>query len=383
MANIPIWTGNSTFMAGATPFGFYDNDLIFGADADKVSKWCASRLGFPIVNVELQSGSFYTAFEEAITVYGNQIYQYKVRENYLSMEGNGTGSAYNDQVLTPSLGSTIRIAKTYGAEASSGGHVTYYTGSVPITASIQDYDLDTWAISQGITGSIEIKRVFHDSPPAILRYFDPFVGTGIGTQNMYESFGFGSMSPAINFTLMPIFFDVQQIQQIEFNDQIRRSAYSFDLVNNKLRIFPIPSYDYNMFIHYVLVDERDDVTNNNKKGQTNLITNVSKVPYQNPIYSQINSIGKQWIYQYTLAVSKEMLGYVRKKYNTIPIPGAEVTLNGDDLIASSIKEKDALLEQLKNMLEETSRKAQLERQSQESQFIKDQLTNVPLLIYIM
>lgn len=379
MATKPIWTGISTYTTGSTPFGFYDNDVSFINEADKVAKWCATRLGYPLVNVELQSGSFYTAFEEAITVYGNEIYQWKIRENYLSLEGNSTGSVLNNQLITPSLGSLIRIAKTYGTEAGSGGTVTYRTGSIDMIAGKQDYDLKAWASGSGITGSIEIKKVFHEAPPAIVRYFDPYAGTGTGVQSLMETFGFGGMSPGINFMLMPIFFDVMKIQAIEFNDQIRKSAFSFDLVDNQLRIFPIPSLDARLYFHYIHTDERDSVI---QDPRINLITNISNVPYQNPSYGQINAIGKQWIYQYTLAIAKEMLGYVRKKYSAIPIPGAEVQLNGDQLINDAQREKDALLLQFRETLDQTSRKNQLEKQMLESQYLRDSVNQVPLMIYV-
>lgn len=382
--NVPIWTGTSVFIPGETPFGFYDYDADFQQDADKVAKWCASRLGYPIVEVELQAKSFYAAFEEAITVYGNEIYQYKIRENYLSMEGNVTSSTFNDALVTPSLGSIIRLAKNYGSEAGSGGTVTYKTGSLRLTTGIQDYDLESWASASGITSPIEIKRVFFEAPPAFTRYFDPYAGTGINMNNLLESFGFGAFSPGINFLLMPIYADVLKVQAIEFNDQIRKAAFSFDLVDNKLRLFPIPQnlvYDLNdkLWFHYIETDERDSVIQDTR---SNLITNISKVPYVNPVYEQINAPGKQWIWQYTLAVAKEMLGYIRKKYSTIPIPGSEVQLNGDDLINAATKEKDALLEHLRQTLEEVSRKSQLERQKNEAEFTKDMLSNIPLPIYI-
>ena len=166
----------------------------------------------------------------------------------------------------------------------------------------------------------------------------------------------------------------------------RSSAYSFDLVNNQLRIFPIPTYNSNLFFHYIKRDERNDVTagspDNYNSGSSTLITNVSNVPYANPIFNEINSIGKQWIRLYALAAVKEMLGYVRKKYNTIPIPGADITLNGDDLLTDARSEKDKLLEQLRAMLDVTSRKTQLENQSMEAEFIQKTLTNVPNPIYI-
>ena len=382
--NVSIWNGSSTFSVGSTPFLFYDYDPQFQTDIDSVAKWCAQRLGYPIVEVELQSGSFYAAFEEAVTTYGNEIYAYKVRENYLSMEGNSTGSSFNNQVITPNMGSMIRISEMYGTEAGSGGNTTYYTGSIALTSGVQDYDLNEWAISQSIAGGVEIKRVFYEAPPAIVRYFDPYAGSGTGIQSLLETFGFGQMSPGINFMLMPIFFDVMKVQAIEFNDQIRKAAFSFDLVNNQLRLFPIPSnitpgYNDKLYFHYIKKDDRNSVTQDNR---TNLITNVSNIPYQNPIYSQINSIGKQWIRQYTLSLVKEMLGYVRGKYGTIPIPGAEVTLNQSDLFTDARAEKIALLEQLRLMLDEVSRRAQLERQSLESENIQKQFNNVPLPIYI-
>ena len=391
MSNIAIWNGTSTFITGSTPFGFYDTDNSFTASADQTAKWCAQRLGYPLVEVELQSGSFYTAFEEAVTTYGNEVYQWKIRENYLNLEGsliptgsfNGSGS-YNNQLVTPNLGNIIRISETYASEAGAGGETTWRTGSFTLTSGVQNYDIEAVLLTQGISGSIEIKQIFYEAPPAIVRYFDPYAGTGTGIQSLLETFGFGQFSPGINFLLMPIYFDVMKIQAIEFNDQIRKSAFSFDLVNNKLRLFPIPTsispgFNDKLYFHYLLVDERNNPVVDSR---TNLVTNVSNVPYLNPVYIQINSVGKQWIRQYTLALAKEMLAYVRGKYGTVPIPGAEVTLNQADLLTDARSEKAALLEQLRAMLDQTSRKTQLEQQSTETEFIQKQLNNVPLAIYI-
>jgi len=383
MSNIAIWNGTSTFTTGSTPFGFYDSDSAFSADADKVALWCAQRLGYPLVEVELQSGSFYAAFEEAVTTYGNEVYQWKVRENYLNLEGSLTGSNLNNKVVTPNLGSIVRISETYASEASAGGKTTWYTGSFIMTNGVQDYDLEAAVSASGYTGSIELKELFYKAPPAIVRYFDPYAGTGTGIQSLLESFGFGQMSPGINFMLMPIYFDVQKVQAIQLNDSIRKAAFSFDIHNNKVRIFPIPTniatgYNDKMYFHYIKVDERNNPVVDSR---TNLITNVSNVPYVNPVYVQINSIGRQWIRQYALATVKEILAYIRGKYSTVPIPGAEVTLNQQDLLTDARAEKAALLEQLRAMLDQTSRKTQLEQQSNEADFIQKQLANVPLAIY--
>ena len=380
MANIPIYNGSPTWASGLTPFGFYDADTQFQTDAVKVAKFCAQRLGYPLTDVELQDLSFFTAFEEAVTVYGNELYAYTIRDNQLSLDGLSTGSDLNTSIITPSFEPIIRLTEQYGAEAGTGGNVPYYSGSFPLTASQQDYDLKQWAVDQGITSSIEIKRVFYEASPAITRYYDPYVGTGFGSQNMFDSFGFGSMSPAINFLMMPLSFDLQAIQAIEMNDQIRRNNYSFELRNNKLRIFPIPvSASGNFWFEYIERDERINESVTNTPGN---VTNVSNSPYSNPTYSSINSVGRQWIFEYSLALSKEMLGYVRGKYSTIPIPNSDVTLNQGDLITAATSEKISLIERLRGYFDETSRKSLLERRAQETEYKQAELKQVPYTIYI-
>ena len=383
MANAAIWPGSSSFAPGDTPFGFYDSDVQFQTDADKVANFCAKRLGYPLVDIELQDLNFYTAFEEAVTTYGNEIYAWKIRQDFLSMEGAATGSNLNNAVIQPNFGSIVRMSNQYGEEAGVGGTVTWYTGSFTTTAGQQDYDMTAWAnasasLSAGDT--IEIKRVFYESPPAIVRYFDPYAGTGTGMMNLLDTFGWGNYSPAINFLLMPINYDLQKIQAIEFNDQIRKSQYSFELVNNRLRLFPIPTVDDGkMFFEYIKNSERNNPVMANSAG---LVSNVSNVPYANPKYTQINSIGRQWIFEYTLSLTKEMLGYVRGKYGTLPIPGAEVTLNSADLISAATAEKNLLLDKLRAYLEETSREKLLGRRSLEADYKQKELNLVPQPIFI-
>ena len=379
--NIPIWTGTSTFAVGQTPFGFYDNDLDFRTDADKVADFCARRLGYPLADVELQSGSFYTAFEEAITTYGNELYAYKVRENYLSLEGYSSITEANNQVMVPNMAGVVRISEQYGVEAGVGGNVTWYSGSLSLINGQQSYDMNAWAQDSASiepNDSIEIKRIFYQAPPAITRYFDPYAGTGTGMIDLMDSFGWGSYSPAINFLLMPLNYDLQVIQSIELNDQIRRSNYSFELVNNKLKIFPIPQANGNLWVEYIKKSER----NNPYQDGINKITNVSEVPFTNPNYNQINSIGRQWIFEYALAIAKEMLGYIRGKYSTVPIPDAEVTLNQADLLSSATDTKNALIERLRAYFDETSRSSLLERKANENDFLQKELNKVPYTIYI-
>lgn len=384
MANATIWPGSSSFFPGDTPFGFYDYEYQFQIDADKVADFCARRLGFPISDVELQPSHLYTAFEEAITTYGNEVYAYKVRQDYLDVEGASTGSNFNNTLIQPSMAGIIRMSQQYGEEAGVGGNLTWYSGSVNTIANQQDYDLNTWAqasASLAAGDSIEIKRVFYQAPPAIVRYFDPYAGTGTGMMNLLDTFGWGNYSPAINFLLMPMNYDLQKIQAIEFNDQIRKSQYSFELRNNQLRLFPIPTVTGGqLYFEYIKKSERQNPAGSS--GVSGPITNVSNVPYANPSYSQINSIGRQWIFEYTLALAKEMLGYVRGKYTTVPIPGSEVTLNSADLIAAGTAEKNNLVERLRGFLEETSREKLLERRAAEADYKQKELSQSPYYIYI-
>ena len=379
MANIQTWNGTATFSAGMTPFGFYDDDTEFQTDIIKVAKFCGQRLGYPLMDVELQSGSFFACFEEAITTYGNEVFTYKIRENYLNLEGASTGSSMNNQLTDPTLNRIVQISQHYGTEAGVGGNVTKYSGSIAITGSQQNYDLDAWAAKEGISGSIEVRKVFYESPPAIQRYFDPYAGTGTGVQSLMSSFGFGQMSPGINFMMMPTSYDVQLIQAIEFNDQIRKSAYSFEITNNQLKIFPVPVRSGSMFFEYYKNEDKSKINYNNS---TNLITNVGEVPYDNPTYSHINSVGRQWIFRYTLALAKELLAYIRGKYQVVPVPGSEATLNQADLLADARTEKVELMTSLREMLNQTGRSAQLEAQAKEAEDVQSTLKSIPMTIYV-
>jgi hypothetical protein len=382
MANIPIWSGYSTFFPGDTPFGFYDNDYQFQQDADKVARFCAQRLGYPLVDVELQSGSFYTAFEEAVTVYGNELYSFQARDNYLSLEGATTGSNLNQSIVNPSLGSIIRMSQQYAAEAGTGGQIDWFSGSVYLTSSHQDYDLKQWAIDNNITGGIEIKKIFYENKPAISQLYSPWAGLGPGATSAVGLTGLAGFGPSTTYMLMPLSYDIANVQAIEMSNQVRLSNYTFQLANNKLRIFPIPGRDdegIKLWFNYINIDDRNNAA---VTSAPNKISNLSKMPYLNPTYNQINSIGRSWIFEYTLALCKEMLGYIRGKYSTVPIPGAEVTLNQADLLSSATADKEALITRLREYLDTTSRQALLERRAAESVARNTEISQVPMTIYI-
>jgi len=384
--NIPIWPGSSSFSSSdKTPFALYDADTTFVSDTDKTSDWCAKRLGYPLTDIELQDINFYACFEEAVSEYGAQINTYNIRDNMLNLYGASTGSNLSGKRVSPGLGGLIALADEYGVEAGVGGNVTYYTGSVAMSANQQIYDLSDAAsvtLESGTAGvdQIEVKRIFHEAPPAIVKYFDPFVGTGLGSQNMLEGFGWGQYSPGVSFMMMPMNADLLRMQAIEFNDQIRKSAYTFELVNDRIKFFPIPNGSNFTKVYFEYIKKAD--RSNPLKTDVNTVSDFSNIPYEDITYTYINAVGKQWIRRYTLALCKEMLGYIRGKYSSLPIPNADVTLNGSDLISAGATEKEGLITELKEVLDTMSRQSQLERKQAEADSLQQQMNKIPLKIYI-
>jgi hypothetical protein len=511
-----------------TPFEYYTNDPEFVRDAKSSTRFVAQRLGasgLGLTQLNISDLTVYAAFEEAVTTYGNLVYQYKIRDQFINIEGsdaapfnnntvtyvnsidinspvtwsaarlatyddinydthfsqsivNGgvyvisasvnnfvlpnkdyvksitlatefvtvntgltvdlstyvynqlnrmggptvgsaiiSGESYvylfttspqiasgsaifgsgsiptvyiqdslepelNNKLITNNLANlTTTIADDYASEAGIGGNFNVITGSIDMERGVQNYDLNAWAaLSASLNPGdrIEIRRVFYEEPPAIVRYFDPYAGTGTGIQSLLETFGFGQFSPGINFLLMPINFDVQKIQAIEFNDQIRKAAFSFNLVNNQLKIFPIPDRDKRLFFEYVKISEKYNPV---KDTRTNLVTDVMNAPFRNPIYSKINTVGRTWIFKYTLALCREIEAHIRIQFANVNVQGVG-SLQGSELVADARTEKEQLVTELKEMLNETSRKGQLERKQLEAGFMRDTLQQIPLPIYI-
>jgi hypothetical protein len=388
----PIWDGTAGPIAGATPFGFYDSDPQFQSDGPKVAQFVTRKLGYPIMEVELQSGSIYACFEEAVSAYAEEIYQSKIKDNYLSLEGGSTGSVLNNTVVVPNLNSIIAVAQNYGAAIQVGGYVNQYKAPLYLTSSQQIYDLQNWAISGSLIASNDrliINRIYYESQPAVNQYYDPYIGGSINYQGATENFGWASYSPGLNFVLFPIYWDISRIQEIEMSNNVRRSMYSFAITNNKLTIFPWPEKDdIIVWVDYAKGSEVSSIggnspyTNANGTPNTGLISNPSNVPYTTITYNQVNQPGRQWIYEYTLALASELLGLIRGKYTQVPVPGSEVTLNAADLISKGKEQQIALRERLRGDLADMSRQAQLERKQSENQSISSTLNEVPMFIYI-
>jgi hypothetical protein len=401
--NKPIWPGSSSFSSGKTPFGFFDADTSFQSEADSFAKFAANHVGYPIMDVELIDINFYTAFEASVIEYSNQVNQINIVNNLINTLGVDTGSdfltddGFTGALVKGNLSYITQLAKAYGTEADSGGDVKWYSASLDVQDGKQTYSIrEAVSASLGIevadTDGIEIRKVLHNTPPAIIRYFDPFVGTGMGTQNMMDAFDFGGFSPSVNFMMMPLHMDLFRIQTIEFNDRIRKSAFSFDIHGDDLRIYPVPgtqgtiSTPFYDRVWFEFIYEKDKRNSGLLFGNTALlngvVTDASNIPYTYQKYTNINDMGRSWIYRYGAAIIKETLGYVRSKYSTVPIPGGDVTLNGGDLVSQGQSEKEALITQLKEFLDKLTKEQMLTRQNAEATQQMEILGKVPLKIYV-
>lgn len=438
------WEGKTSSPIGKTPFGFFDGDDQFTSFAPRAADWAAKRLGYPIVDVEMIDVQFYACFEEAVTEYSAQVNQFSIKQNLYSLRGTSTNVNLTTSVLqTQPLPFYLKLSEAYGAEVGAGGNVDWRKANLKVKKGVQTYDLQglfEHCYKDAKTGQlrkepIEVKRIFHEAPPSLNKIYDP-LASGMTHQTVMNEFGWGNMSVAgSQFLLRPLNEDLMRLQAIEFNESVRRSAYSFELVNNKLTLFPIPEKDYTLWFDYVFKRERDmaavqgyvDAEDFNiiPKNQTEVteettqhvvvdnnnlptnsshdtehtaandtdescdihppgssITDFSNVPYQFHNFASINDVGKRWIMKYYLALCKELLGSVRAKYQSIPIPGGETSLDGDTLRSEASAEKEQLIAELREDLEVTSRSTTSESLNQVADNLQENLKKVPNFLYI-
>lgn len=389
-----IWDGNPGPVSGSTILGYFDDDPDFQDHAPKFAKWAASRLGYPMTDVEITSSTFYSNFEEAIVEYSAQVQQFTIRENMISLIGTDNDKLspnYIDFSSRPApitLDRVLRIAEEYGQEAGVGGNITWKKISIPVSQSVATYDLNALLHEALQTDrKIEIKRVHHNDP-AVFGYGLSAMsqyGTPNSTMTMLGEFGWDSMiyggaATGLSYTLMPIFEDLLRMQAVELNMQVRRSAYGFELKNNQLRLFPVPMTNFTLWMDYIFTDERLMTAGNSYSGS--VTTNLGDAPYSYMQYSRINEPGRRWIFKYALACAKESVGEVRAKFGTIPIPNGEITLNGDSLKQEAQTEKENLVTQLREDLERTSMQTQMQIQGEIADNVTKQLNKIPRLFHI-
>tara|TARA_Y100000310_G_scaffold281099_1_gene301368 strand:+ start:1121 stop:2299 length:1179 start_codon:yes stop_codon:yes gene_type:complete len=373
---------------GQTPYGIYDSDETFQSESLKICKFVSRRLGHPIMQLEFNSGSIYACFEESISEYSQQIHHYNTKnwlwEHYGSTNRQ-SGSSYSTtgshEVESGHMGTTFLLSEQYGEAVNVGGGLTLYTGSLSLTSSKQVYDLENDANLEKTGQRLEIQRIFNQGPAAISRFYDPFAGSYDNIE-MLNAFGMGNVSPAVSYILRPISYDLVRANAIETSDLIRKSAYSFELVNNKLRIFPLPDSDdsgSSIHFHYYLKDDKQSITRTHTNSK---VSDPSNIPYKFIPYQEINSPGRQWIRKYTLALSKELLGIIRSKYASMPLPNGEVTLDGEGLKAEGREEKNSLAEELKEFLEAVSLSERSRQEQEQADAQQSVLNKAPLKLYI-
>ena len=379
----------SSFISGQTPYGTYDSDSTFSTDIVSVTKWCAKRLGFPVLQLEIPSGSIYACFEESVNEYSQHINNYNIKNWMWEQYGeksriSGSLSTGSSNPVTPTLGPSVTLSDKYGQVAGLSETYDLKKGYITLSGSKQDYDLqDVWANVSESGKRIEVHRVFNHQPAAVSRFYDPYAGT-FDQRQLLDAFGFGNVSPAISFVLKPISYDLARANAIETSDLVRKSAYSFEIHNNNLRIFPEPldgdAGEKIWFEYYVKDDIRN--TNNVSASLQGGVSDPSNVPYKFITYSSINQPGRQWIRKYTYALAKELLGIIRSKYSSMPIPDGEVTLDGEALKTEGREEKQQLLEELKEFLESVSLTEKLKAEAEEANAQQEVLAKAPLPVFI-
>lgn|SRR6185312_3284066 len=398
-----FWPGSGSSPIGNTSLGLYEDDDLFVNDAPLIASWVASRLGYPIMAVELTDRQIYDMFVEAITEYSSQVNEFNIRENMLAIQGASTASSFTQRLVKGSpLPFTIEVAQDYGTEAGAGGNVDWKRGYIDTTPGQQQYDLQqVWANVSESGNRIEIRKIWHDRSPAISRggfgFGDVGVGPNDASNNLLGEFGWAGFDGGLNgvtgagtagqFLIMPMYETLLRVQAIELNDEIRRSQYSFELINNKITFTPVPVGERIYFQYLVTQDKFDVATGDtlisgSQSSAGSIVSDYSNAPYTNIPYSTINDVGKRWIRKYTLMLCKETLGRILSKYENMPIPNAEVRLDGELLRQEAEKEKSDLWEQLRESLAEAGRQKQFEKNKQNIENQQEILRRAPMGFYI-
>ena len=379
----------STFsqITNPTPFGIYDSETPFKTDADNIVTFVKRRLGDDILSVELTKKQIFGNFEEAVLEYSSILNQYQAKSQLVNYLGFPTGSD-GETVLSGSenkyprenLEYLSRFAEPYAMEAGIGGSYNFVSGAISLESGRQDYDIytelkdsDGNAVFNSTKGKLRVCEVYHYNPQAAYRFFD----TTSAINYLNNEFSFESFTPETIFYVLPVFEDILRAGQLDVSNRVRRSNYSYKISGPKIRIYPLPTGKSKK----IWIKARQYSDPNSPAYQDASLygtSNLSNIPFGNIKYEQINSIGRQWIRQYTLALSMEQLGYIRGKFGSIPVPGESVTLNSSDMISNGRTDKDNLKTKLTEMLETMTYDKLVELQGIRAENIQKQLKFIPL-----
>lgn len=381
------------FTTGSTAFGLFDTDSAFTSDADKVVKYVAVKLGGGLpgshedethVQVEITARDVYTCFEEACVEYSSIINANQAKSSLAAFLGSATGTLSQGTSRYPraSLEWARRQSQPFGEEAYVGGDRVLHSGSIDLVPGQQDYDIGNL---MGLTGSdglparLIIRQLFHFSPFASHRFF----GTTAAVSYLNGQFNSQTFTPESVFYMMPVWEDALRGAMFETSNRIRRSHYSYEMhgPNNLLRLYPVPQGNNRLYFTFNLHDPNDTLDDDSESFG---VSNLSNIPFGHIQYSQVNSIGRRWIWQMALALCKEVLGLIRRKIGngSVPIPGGDLSLDGGDLVADGRGEMDALRNELRALLEEMSYEKIALKEADQAENVRRVLSGVPLKIYV-
>lgn len=374
-----------------TPFGFFDSDLQFQAEADSMVTFVKRKLGDDVLSVELTRKEIWACFEESCCEYARKIHEMKIQSELANVLGMPTGSNNDMTNRYPhqTLEFLMRQASPYSTYAGVGGVYDSTMGYVDLVSGKQDYNIYT-ELKDAVSGSLiyqnmtsksqlKVLEVFHFEPLAAQHFL---LNASNVTNFLATNFNYESYVNSTVFYVLPIFEDVLRRGMLEAAFRVRRSNYSYEIMGSNLRIYPIPTTDLQTGRLYLKVQGALDPLNATAlQGKDQTIYGVSgpqNVPLGNIPFASITQPGRQWIRQYTLALSKELLGLIRSKFSNIPIPNADLTLNGESLISSAKEEKDKLQTQLKEFLDNLTNAKLMEQQALLAENMQKQLKYVPM-----
>ena len=373
-------TGSTDLVTDSLPFGVYNDSTEFLSGASAQVSYTYKKLGGDVVDIELTPSNVYASYEEAVLEYSYIINLHQGKNVLSTVLGSQTGTFDHKGGISGgpasaslkyprfSMGYANRVADGAAAAGGFGGTVPQYSASFSPKKNQQDYDIQAIiqaASDSGVDdtgnpvpweGKIDNKRVivtkvFYVSPRAMWRFYGYYGGIGVvGNLSTYGQFADDS-----TFEVIPTWQNKLQAMMYEDSIVTRTSNYSYELIDNKLRLFPTPSYwsdglSDKIWVKFY-VDLEPYATGSYNTGVEG-VNNLNTVPFDNIPYENINSMGKQWIRKYSLALCKEMLGQIRGKFTTVPIPGESVTLNYAELLSQAKEEQTALKDKLREMLKE-------------------------------
>ena len=405
-------TGSTSEVAAAVPFGIYTGSADFISGAAVQVNYTYKKLGGDVVDVELTTANVYSAYEEAVLEYSYIVNLHQSKNSLSNMLGDQTGTFNHLGVLQGSsptsaslkyprftTGHSRRIGDGAASVGGFGGTVIQYSASFKPSDNKQDYDLQSIIADASSTGvddggnvvsfagkvsdkRVIVTKVFYQSPRAMWRFYGYYGGVGVvGNYSTY-----GQFSDDSTFEIIPTWQN--KLQAIMYEDSIytRTSHYSYEIINNKLRLYPNPSYwDFGdlsrIWVRFYVDDNSWDEDEDYRTG-VNGINNMNTLPFDNIPYENINAIGKQWIRKYALALCKEMLGQIRGKFTTLPIPGESVTLNHSELLSQAKEEQTDLRDKLMEILKEMEYPALVKADQEMTDASANVLKSSPLPIFV-